>query len=181
MAVCALSGEREFMRHTVSAVMLALLLPAAAFAQADVPSQALSTNPLGLIIKWPNIEYERRITPSATFGASSSAFVDEGEANVSMLVRWSPDRIALRGFYLGARAGVFHFRTYEYDIRSYRESATNLPGAGVEIGYNWLLGPNRNVMIGTGFGLTRILDGGHSWSVPEVLPALRLVNIGIAF
>src|SRR4051812_46915869 len=171
------------MRHTVSAVILTLLLPAAAFAQNDVPSQALSTNPLGLVIKWPNIEYERRIAPSATFGASSSALLDEGEANVSMVVRWYPDRVALRGFYLGARAGVFHFRTYEYDLRSYRESSTNVPGAGVEIGYNWLVGPRRNVLIGTGFGLTRILDGGPSpsWSVPEVLPALRLVNIGIAF
>jgi hypothetical protein len=36
-------------------------------------------------------------------------------------------------------------------------------------------------MVGTGFGLTRILDGGRSWTVPEVLPSLRLVNIGIAF
>ena len=169
------------MRHTVSAVILALLLPAAALAQTDVPSQALSTNPLGLIIKWPNVEYERRIASSATFGVSSSAFVDDGQANVAMLIRWYPDRIALRGFYLGARAGVFRFKTYDYDVRSYHESSTTLPGVGVEMGYNWLLGRSGNVMVGTGFGLTRILDGGRSWTVPEVLPSLRLVNIGIAF
>jgi Protein of unknown function (DUF3575) len=169
------------MRHIVSAVILALLVPAAAFAQTDAPSQVLSTNPFGLIIKWPNVEYERRITPSATFGASSSAYVDDHQANVAVLLRWYPDRAPLHGFYLGARAGAYHFKTYRYDLRSYRESSTTLPGAGVEIGYNWLLGPRRNVMIGTGFGLTRILNGGGSWSLPEVVPSLRLVNIGIAF
>ena len=76
---------------------------------------------------------------------------------------------------------MFRFKTYDYDLRSYHESSTTLPGVGVEIGYNWLLGPSRNVMIGTGFGLTRILDSGRSWNVPDVLPSIRLVNIGVAF
>ncbi len=39
----------------------------------------------------------------------------------------------------------------------------------------------QNVSVGIGFGLTRVFGGGDSYDVPSVLPALRLVNIGIAF
>ena len=31
------------------------------------------------------------------------------------------------------------------------------PGVGLEVGYNWLLGPEQNVSVGLGFGLTRLL------------------------
>ena len=96
------------------------------------------------------------------------------------MLRWYPQQSPLEGFYLGARAGAFSFKTYTYEFRSSREQNRVLPGAGVELGYNWLLGPKRNVSVGTGFGLTRIATRGESYSVPSVLPGFRL-NVGIAF
>ena len=113
-------------------------------------------------------------------GGSASHFSEEGTSNAAVLLRWYPQQSALEGFYLGARAGAFGVRTYTYESRSYREHTSVLPGAGVELGYNWLLGPRRNVSVGTGFGLNRIAAGHDSYSVPSVLPGLRL-NIGIAF
>ena len=59
-----------------------------------------------------------------------------------------------------------------------------MPGLGLEIGYNWLLGPKQNLSIGLGFGVTRMLRSGDSddnYFLPSAVPNVRLVNIGIAF
>jgi hypothetical protein len=175
------------MRHTLSAALFALLVPAAAVAQTAERSpavphdQVLSTNPLGVVVKWFNVEYERKLNPELTFGGSASHFADLDQSNAAVLVRWYPAQSALEGFYLGARAGVYRFEAYTYDLRSLRRQTSVMPGAGVEIGYNWLLGPRQNVIAGTGLGLTRLSGSGDFYStVPTVLPALRL-NVGIAF
>jgi hypothetical protein len=174
------------MRHTLSAALFALLVPAAAAAQAEsrptVPyDQVLSTNPLGVVVKWFNVEYERKLGPALTCGGSASHFGDLDQANAAVLVRWYPQQSALEGFYLGARAGAYRFQTYTYGPRSYREQTSIMPGVGVEVGYNWLLGPRRNIIVGTGFGLTRISENSDSYSTaPTVLPGLRM-NVGIAF
>ena len=66
------------MRHTLSAALFALLVPAAAVAQttdarpAVSYDQILSTNPLGVVVKWFNVEYERKLGPEVTLGASAS-------------------------------------------------------------------------------------------------------------
>ena len=48
------------------------------------------------------------------------------------------------------------------------------------MGADWLLGPKRNVSLGLGFGLTRILSSDDENYFLKVLPSPR-VNIGIAF
>jgi hypothetical protein len=174
------------MRHTASIALCVLLIPAAGLAQtaASAPTvphdQVLSTNPLGVVVQWFNVEYERKLGSATTLGGSASHFSEEGLSNAAVLFRWYPQQSALEGFYLGARAGAFGFRTYTYESRSYREHNSVLPGAGVELGYNWLLGPRRNVSVGTGFGLNRIAGSRDSYGVPSVVPGLRL-NVGIAF
>lgn len=174
------------MRHTLSAALFVILVPAAASAQTSAPpspvqfDQVLSANPLGVVIKWFNVEYERRIGTATTFGASASHLGELDLSNAAVMLRWYPQQSPLEGFYLGARAGAFSFKTFTYEFRSYREQNRVRPGAGVELGYNWLLGPKRNVSVGTGFGLTRIATGGETYSVPSVLPGFRL-NVGIAF
>jgi hypothetical protein len=174
------------MRQTLSAALFVLLVPAAAFAQTAAPppavpfDQVLSANPLGVVVKWFNVEYERKLGPATTFGVSASHFGELDLSNASLLLRWYPQQSALEGFYLGARAGAFSFKTFTYEFRSYREENRVLPGAGVELGHNWLLGPNHNVSIGSGFGLTRIATGSESYHLPSVLPMFRL-NVGIAF
>src|SRR6478672_9056396 len=106
------------MRHTLSVALFALLVPAAAVAQtaeinpAVTRNQVLSTNPLGVVVKWFNVEYERKLDTELTFGGSASYFGDLDQSNAAVLVRWYPAQSALEGFYLGARAGVYRFEAY---------------------------------------------------------------------
>lgn len=174
------------MRYTLSAALFLLLTPAALLAQtpaapsSDSASQVLSANPFGPVVKWFSVEYERKISPAATLGGSATHYGEMDLNEALVMVRWYPQQKALDGFYLGARAGAFGFKSYTYDFRSYGERDVVMPGVGVELGYNWLLGPKQNVSVGTGFALTRIGGDGHSYSVPSVLPGFRL-TVGFAF
>jgi hypothetical protein len=194
------------MRYTLTVVAVAVLFPAVAFAQTNATkppvdhNQVVSTNPFGLFFQWYNGEYERKISPSVTIGASGSYFADAETSVATALARWYPQGAALDGFYLGARAGAFHLKTYEYEYQpppprpatpgtpsnppSYptrTERNRTVPGVGMEVGYNWLLGRSQNVSIGLGFGLTKILDDANTYDFPNVVPNIRLINIGIAF
>jgi hypothetical protein len=191
------------MRHTLSLVVVASLYAVPASAQptaAAAPTahhQTLSTNPFGLLFNWINVEYERKIAPATTLGASASHFSEFESSNAAILLRWYPKRKALHGLYLGARAGAYGFETYEsqpYPSRPvdstlptnphypvYQRRTTVAPGAGFEMGYNWLLGPEQRVSIGLGFGLTRLLRDVNSDISLGVIPNPRVVNIGIAF
>ena len=171
------------MRHLRSfAVIAALgLRPTIALAQTDAaPPQAqhrqvLSTNPFGEIVQWYNVEYERTVGPATTLGVAASTFALLNYTSASLLLRWYPQHTPLDGLYLGARTGVYRFETY-------RRDAIVVPGVGLEIGHNWLFGPRRNVSVGLGFGLTRMVGRGADGSgAPTVLPNARLVNVGIAF
>jgi hypothetical protein len=143
--------------------------------RAPVPhQQIISANPFGLVLRWWNVEFERKMTPSSTWGASGSFLgVDDVDfASVNGLWRYYPQGAALTGVYLGARAGVYH--------GSDAGASHSVFGAGFEIGYTWLLGSRRNVGLSLGVGLTRLFGGGEAdW--PGVLPTIRLLNVGIAF
>ena len=201
------------MRHTLTALtalVFAALFPAAAGAQANatrppVPyNQIVSVNPFGMLFNWYNAEYERKIGEATTLGFSASHFADGEYSNAALLARWYPQGAALDGFYLGARAGAYRTKTHTYEYATppprpdpnnptrptqtyyptYREQTRVVPGLGLEIGYNWLLGPQQNLSIGLGFGVTRMLRSGDSddnYSLPTAVPNVRLVNIGIAF
>jgi hypothetical protein len=193
------------MRHTLTLLLLTVIFPAAAAAEPDaakpaVPhNQILSTNPFGLMLNWVNGEYERKASVTTTLGLSASYIRDEADGNVAAFARWYPHGAALDGFYLGARIGAFRFTTAEYDyttpsplpsrtgappyypVPTIHRRVRVRPGAGLELGYNWLLGARRNVTIGAGFGLSRIVGGTGNYDMPDVLPNIRLVNIGFAF
>jgi hypothetical protein len=193
------------MRHTPSLVIIAWLCSAPALAQppatppADGPAQTLSLNPFGLMLEWPNVEYERKISQTATLGAAAAHNAFMEYSNVELLARYYPQGEALHGFYLGARAGGFGIEVTEYhyptvpvprgDPRSYppypvvTTRREIVPGVGLEVGYNWLLGREQRIAIGLGFGLTRLLrDGGdEDYFMPPTLPHFRIVNVGIAF
>ena len=163
----------------VSAAAIMNAAPAAAQTQegtkAAVPhEQIISANPFGLVLRWWNVEFERKITPSSAVGVSGSFLgVDDIDfASVNGLWRYYPQGAALTGVFLGARAGVYH--------GSDAGDAHYAFGAGFEIGYTWLLGARRNVGLSLGVGLTRLFSGGEEdW--PGVLPTVRLLNVGIAF
>jgi hypothetical protein len=193
------------MRHTPTVLIVLTMCTAPAVAQTGetkppVPQhQILSTNPFGLLFNWFNVEYERKIAPATTLAVSASHVASLDHSNAALVIRWYPHGAALDGFYLGGRAGAYRFETYEYVYPApqtrpadpgratypiyptYQERTDVLPGLGFEFGYNWLLGPKRNVNVGLGFGLTRIIGNNDGYECLPVLPNPRVVNIGIAF
>jgi hypothetical protein len=141
-----------------------------------VRQQIVSANPFGLMFGWFNVEFEREMTSSATWGASASWFSLGDDAfdyaNGNAIVRYYPSGTVLRGFYLGGRGGVYH-------VSDEFESA-GFFGAGFEIGYSWLLGVNQNIGISLGAGATRLF-GSELNGASLTIPTVRLVNVGIAF
>jgi hypothetical protein len=168
------------MRACQMVVVVSLLaLPTAALAQeppelpASEHNQVLSSNLLGVVAKWINVEYERKGGPAASFGVSASSFfIGFGDGNMhraNAFVRYYPQRAALSGIFIGLRGGAVWNRPYS--------TSNSAITAGVEIGRTRLLGAKKNIAISTGFGLDRAWYDGES----IVIPNIRLFNLGIAF
>jgi len=165
--------------------LLSGLIPGTAQAQEEgtrMPvayNQVISANPFILLAEWFNVEYERKISPTATVGIAGSriSFDDGNESYKSLngIFRYYPQGAALSGFSMGGRLG-FHQVSGGAD----GGDEEHLYGLGVDIGYSWLLGSKRNFYIGMGIGATRLF-GGDSPDERVVLPSVRLINVGIAF
>ena len=154
--------------------------PTDAFAQEppELPpvdyTQVLSSNLLGVVAKWVNVEYERKASSSMSAGLSASAFfISHGDGNMrraNAFVRFYPQGAALSGIFIGIRGGMVWNRPYG----GFDDST---PRAGIEIGRTRLFGAKKNIALSTGFGLDRAwYDGGS-----VVIPNIRLFNVGIAF
>ena len=156
-----------------------LLTGSSAFAQdgtrSPVPhNQVLSANPFGLMFEWFNADYERKINESSTWGLSGSFFSLGGDAdyvNAQATYRYYPQGAALSGFYLGGKGGLHSVGVDEASGRFF--------GLGFELGYNWLLGERRNVLISTGLGAKRIYVQGVN-TVSAAYPTARF-TLGLAF
>ena len=128
--------------------------------------QVLSASPLLLVHKWFNVDYERRIAPALTLGASALHMTGFNIGTAMFHVRFYPGRAALSGFHIGVHTGV----GYELRHRS-------IPGVGAEIGYAWLFGANRDVGLSLGIGSTRMFGADGAFNFPN----LRVFNVGFAF
>lgn len=172
--------QRSLTASLWSALVLAILLtPVPALAQdgTQVPvphNQTVSTNPFGLMYEFVNAEYERKLTPSTTWGLSASHLgVDDFDyTNGNLMFRFYPQGAALSGFFIGSRTGIYRV--------SGNDDAGVFFGAGFEVGYNWLLGAKRNFDISIGLGATRLF-GGDLEGASLTIPSLRLLNVGISF
>jgi len=166
-------------RAPLLAVTVTLAAGAIASAQTTAPTlpgeptQVISANPFTSMFKWFNAEYERKLTPNVTWGATGTFFSIDGidYKNAGGVLRYYPSD-ALHGFFLGGRTGV-------YRLSAIAESAT-FYGAGFEVGYTWLLGRRENVAVSIGAGVNRLF-GGELSGASLAIPSLRLVNIGYAF
>lgn len=162
--------------------LMASLIPGRAEAQDEgtrTPvqhDQVISANPFLLLWEFANVEYERKISPSGTVGVVGSTLsLDDGDARYTSLngfYRYYSQGAALTGFYLGGRLGFHKGSAEDEDVHAY--------GLGIDVGYSWLLGSNRNFFIGIGIGATRLF-GGDVDEGRVVIPSLRLLNIGFAF
>ena len=190
------------MRHLATVVAVLTMCSAQALAQTNatkppVPhKQVLSTDPLSALFNAFNVDYERKVAPATTFGVSAAHVDSLDYSNVALLARWYPQRAALDGFFIGARAGAYRLETYEYEYttvtdpngRTYstypsapRKRQHIVPGVGIDLGYNWLLGPKQNFSVGLGFGVTRLLGNGDEFDFMTAVPNMKLVSIGFAF
>lgn len=144
--------------------------------------QVLATNPIGDVLGWFNLEYNRKINESVTFELSGSTFdfFDDG-ARVNRLstgVRFYPQGAALTGFFVGGKVGLFHYdEDYDFDQADDSGKAYLF---GAEVGYEWLVGKNRNFHVGIGAGGTRLFGGDVEDDLGIAYPTARL-KIGIAF
>lgn len=138
----------------------------------------LSTSPVLDILGFVNVEYQRKITESTTFGVSAGIFDldDDSYQNVMMFGRYFPQGAALTGFYFGGRVGVHHVSDDDHFFDRDRDD-TRL-SIGVDVGYDWLLGRKRNILVGVGVGANRLF-GDDDFGL-DAYPTARL-NIGFAF
>ncbi|HEV2147466.1 MAG TPA: hypothetical protein VGR37_08685 [Longimicrobiaceae bacterium] len=138
--------------------------------------QAISANPLGLLVDWFNAEYERVLTSESTAGIGGSYLTldDEDNAtsdrgiNLDVFWRYYPQGQPLERFAFGVKGGITEVGGKVY------------PGFGFDANYSWLMGKRDNFYVGTGFGLKRLL-GYERDDENEFVPTIRLVNIGFAF
>jgi hypothetical protein len=166
------------------AVVIAVSMSSGARAQGVAPPpNVISSNPILDLFKWYNLEYERRLAPNSTFGASGT-FVELDDGNdsykaLSAFYRYYPQNDAPAGFFFGGRLGVYGVSS-EDDV-TLQETDTTLMGIGVDLGYTWMIGSTRNFAISLGIGAVRLFGDVEDEDIATTLPTIRLVNVGFAF
>ena len=177
-----LNGAR---RLTGAGLLVAAALFAAPLAGQDGAgyTNVISANPFGLLLDLFNAEYERAFTESTTIGIGGSygdgdSVNDAGDLvestyyNADVFWRFYTSGNHFEGWNFGVKAGLTHQET---DI----ESGTNF-GIGFDANRSWLLGASNNFYVGLGFGLKRLFGDIPEDGI-EVVPTLRIVNVGFAF
>jgi hypothetical protein len=131
----------------------------------------ITANPFGYVFQWFNVEYEHKLGADKTLGFTGSYATpdDDSLGAVNAIFRFYPQGTAFKGLYLGGRTGAYYVNDFE-------DNGTFF-GAGLEIGYTWLMGSNKNWYLGLGAGVTRIFGADGS----SVIPQVRFVNFGYAF
>jgi hypothetical protein len=163
-----------------------LLIPTAAIAQSTPTpverQQAITANPFLLLGGWFNVEYERRINPTTTWGLSGSLAELENfkYRSAKFLFRYYPQEAALSGLFIGGRTGIYRVDEDTGAFLFGTQDTKLFFALGVELGYTWLLGREHRFAISLGGGLSRLF-GGDLEDAPLTIPNIRLVNIGVAF
>lgn len=155
------------------------------------PFQFVSTNPIGFVLGVFSADYERQIQPQATAAISGSTF-GIGAVNFYSLTgkyRYFVNGIPFDGFSVAGTAGLAGASISGYDpddCRDFdecgggRESAF-FPTAGLELGYTWVLGANKRIIVQPTIGAKRMfVPGLGSQTFSAAIPTGG-INIGYAF
>lgn len=170
---------------TVVALLLALTAPRGA-AEAQGSALALaptgysrlaSINPLLLVFFGTiSADYEQRVTPSVTLGASGASF-DLSDANYLTLegkARYYLSGRAFDGFAVSAAIGLTSMKA---DSSGARAQALSI-GFGAE--RTWLAGPEERLALTAGAGAARLFGAPDRDEFRTILPSLRL-SLGWGF
>ena len=132
--------------------------------------QVVSANPFGLLLEFFNAEYERVVSEVSTMGVGGSMFSSEGEMrylNADLFWRLYPTGSPLNGWAFGGKVGITSVEDTEYF------------GYGFDVNRSWVVGKQQNFYVGIGFGLKRLV-GADDLAI-QLIPTIRIVNIGFAF
>lgn len=132
----------------------------------------ISANPFGLLLEFFNAEFERVIQPAVTVGIGGSTVVldDQDYRNLDAFARLYLNGHALTGWALGGKLGLTQI-----------PGSGTYAGLGVDVNWSTLTGPDQRLYLGLGFGLKRLLGTDEAFLTPEVVPTLRIINIGWVF
>jgi hypothetical protein len=144
----------------------------------------VGVNPLGVAFEMFTAEVESGVAQGITLGATASHIdVDNDRYSSGQFkFRYYPGDVVLRGFSIGATLGFLRFSTLVDTIGATRESL-DAPTIGLIGDYNWMLGRQGRLLIGTGVGAERILassDDRKRVGIDRAQATARFI-IGIAF
>ena len=142
-------------------------------------TQVISANPFGLIFGLFNVEYDRKVSESATAGIGGS-WLGKGTAYVNgdIFYRYYLSGTPFRGFEIGLKVGATKFSEPDFQLETGHTLASFSVGYGFDVAYNWIMGPSDNVAIGLGFGIKKLLGENPTM---RYIPTFRIINVGIAF
>jgi len=148
--------------------------------------QTISINPLGIIGGIFSAEYEVALPePGFSVAAGGSVVSDALVYNrnqrwISGRVMYYPQEVSLRGLAVGLTLGVHSAARRGGDATDVRGRDTGAT-LGLMGTYNWLIGRQQRLVIGTGAGLKRVLKDVRADSpLEQVYPDGRVL-IGFAF
>jgi hypothetical protein len=179
------------MKKLIYAAAAGILLAAPAHAQDDAtppPYRTLVTvNPLGLLTNYYNVEVERALSnvTSLSVAFERSTADDDNTTAGDVRFRYYPQARVFSGVALGASLGYGRFNEDaddgEFDPNDDDDKMSG-PTLGLEIDYSWLVGRDRRLYVGLGFGARRLLSGGSDdGDDPILLPGARYFGIGYTF
>lgn len=184
-------------RVTAAAVIALIGIAAPLSAQQlQVPAQkqALTIQPISIVVGLYSAEYERAISQSVTLGAGASywdGFVGDQSSNddrylsVDAKLRFYPGEQPLRGFSFGVTGGIARASTQACTLDNLGGCTINRdwrsgPSLGFQLDYNWLLGRRQNFVVALGVGAKRLFVNDHGDDLTLAYPTGR-VSIGLAF
>jgi hypothetical protein len=147
-----------------------------------IPTRSyIGFNPLGLPANVFTLELENAVAAGITVGGVAS-YIDVDHSRYTTAdfkVRYYPSEVVLRGFAVGATAGVTRYSNVVDTVRQ----SLSAPTIGILLDYNWLLGRSERFLVGTGIGAKRVLASSSERKRADVDYAtitMRLI-LGFAF
>jgi hypothetical protein len=125
----------------------------------------IGINPLGIPFDIFSIEVESGIAQGMTLGASAAhtELDNQRYSSADLKFRYYPSEVVLKGFSIGASAGLLRYSDIvtDFDIGGGTQTrqTINTPTLGLLLDYNWMLGATHRFIVGTGVGSKRILAG----------------------
>lgn len=175
------------LRGCVVGFLIVVLAHAVSAQQTLIPIRNrtyVGVNPLGVLFQIFSAEIESGVAQGITLGGTASHIdVDNDRySSAQFKFRYYPGDVVLRGFSIGATLGFLRYSTVADTTGATRESLDS-PTIGLIGDYNWMLGRQGRLLIGTGVGAERILassDDRKRVGIDRARATARFI-IGIAF